>query len=177
MTIEKKVLSDILVGIGNTMIMKAQPIIKSRPWKPVTVTSVDFSSSWGCRKCFVKSWGVKHLQPPEETAVRRVSSISWRSGELKQYMLQSSEDRHVGKWGWLLLHLGRKGMLLLSLVHVSKPHLSDGTFKDSIHGEGNGNPLQWSCLEKSMDRGVWWAKVHGITWLIVCARGWREMGW
>lgn len=45
MMIEKKVLSDILVGIGNTMIMKAQPIIKSRPWKPVTVTSVDFSSS------------------------------------------------------------------------------------------------------------------------------------
>lgn len=45
MMIEKKVLSDILVGIGNTMIMKAQPIIKSRPWKPVTVTSVDSSPS------------------------------------------------------------------------------------------------------------------------------------
>ena len=25
------------------------------------------------------------------------------------------------------------------------------------HGEGNGNPLQYSCLENSMDRGVWWA--------------------
>lgn len=45
MMIEKKFLSDTLVGIGNTMIMKAQPIIKPRPWKPVTVTSVDFSSS------------------------------------------------------------------------------------------------------------------------------------
>ena len=31
-------------------------------------------------------------------------------------------------------------------------------------GEGNGNPLQYSCLEKSMDRGAWWAAVHGITW-------------
>jgi len=29
-------------------------------------------------------------------------------------------------------------------------------------GEGNGNPLQYSCLEKSMDRGVWQATVHGI---------------
>ena len=29
-------------------------------------------------------------------------------------------------------------------------------------GEGNGNPLQYSCLENSMDRGVWWAIVHGI---------------
>ena len=28
-------------------------------------------------------------------------------------------------------------------------------------GEGNGNPLQYSCLENPMDRGVWWATVHG----------------
>ena len=27
-------------------------------------------------------------------------------------------------------------------------------------GEGNGNPLQYSCLENSMDRGAWWAIVH-----------------
>ena len=29
-------------------------------------------------------------------------------------------------------------------------------------GEGNGNPLQYSCLENSMDRGVWWATVCGF---------------
>ena len=28
---------------------------------------------------------------------------------------------------------------------------------------GNGNPLQYSCLENSMDRGAWWATVHGVT--------------
>ena len=28
-------------------------------------------------------------------------------------------------------------------------------------GEGNGNPLQYSCLENSMDRGAWWATVRG----------------
>ena len=28
--------------------------------------------------------------------------------------------------------------------------------------EGNGNPLQYSCLENSMDRGTWWATVHGV---------------
>ena len=27
---------------------------------------------------------------------------------------------------------------------------------------GNGNPLQYSCLENPMDRGTWWATVHGI---------------
>ena len=30
-------------------------------------------------------------------------------------------------------------------------------------GERNGNPLQYSCLEDAMDRGTWWATVHGIT--------------
>ena len=30
-------------------------------------------------------------------------------------------------------------------------------------GGGNGNPLQYSCLEHPMDRGAWWAKVHGVT--------------
>ena len=30
-------------------------------------------------------------------------------------------------------------------------------------GEGNGNPLHCSCLENSMDKGVWWATVRGVT--------------
>ena len=30
-------------------------------------------------------------------------------------------------------------------------------------GGGNGNPLQYSCLENPMDRGVWLATVHGVT--------------
>ena len=29
-------------------------------------------------------------------------------------------------------------------------------------GEGNGHPLQYSCLENPMDRGAWWAAVHGV---------------
>ena len=29
-------------------------------------------------------------------------------------------------------------------------------------GEENGNPLQYSCLENPMDRGGWWATVHGV---------------
>ena len=37
-------------------------------------------------------------------------------------------------------------------------------------GEGNGNLLQYSCLENSMDRGAWWATVHGVTksWIQLC---------
>ena len=39
--------------------------------------------------------------------------------------------------------------------------------KDVVHiysgGEGNGNTLQYSCLENPADRGIWWAAVHGVT--------------
>ena len=38
-----------------------------------------------------------------------------------------------------------------------------------LSGEGNGNPLQYSCLENPRDRGVWWAAIYGVaqsrTWL------------
>ena len=39
-------------------------------------------------------------------------------------------------------------------------------FSLSCIGEGNGTPLQYSCLESPKDRGAWWAAVHGVaeTW-------------
>ena len=36
-------------------------------------------------------------------------------------------------------------------------------------GEGNGTPLQYSCLESPMGRGAWWAAVHGV------ARSWTRL--
>ena len=36
-------------------------------------------------------------------------------------------------------------------------------------GEGNGNPLQYSCLENSMDGGSWWTTVHGV------AKSWTRL--
>ena len=38
-----------------------------------------------------------------------------------------------------------------------------GSISGSVRspGEGNSNPLQYSCLENSMDREAWWATVHG----------------
>ena len=54
---------------------------------------------------------------------------------------------------------------------VKNPLASAGDIRDkgSIPGSGrspgvgNGNPLQYSCLENSMDRGAWRAKVHGAS--------------
>ena len=40
-------------------------------------------------------------------------------------------------------------------------HSSSGSL-DSVSGEGNSNPLQYSCLENTMDEGAWWAAVPGV---------------
>ena len=42
-------------------------------------------------------------------------------------------------------------------------HLSSIPGLEISLGEGNGNPLQDSCLGNPMDRGAWWAIVHGVT--------------
>ena len=57
-----------------------------------------------------------------------------------------------------------------SACNAGDPGLIPGSGRSP--GEGNGNPLQYSCLNKTMDRGAWWATVHGVakswTQLIVC---------
>ena len=72
------------------------------------------------------------------------------------------------------MHL--KGASQVVLV-VKNPPANGGNLRDldSILGLGrspggrNGNPLQYSCLKKPMNRGTWWATVHGVaksqTWL------------
>ena len=40
---------------------------------------------------------------------------------------------------------------------------------ERLPGEGNGNPLQHSCLENPMDRGTWWAAVHKV------AKSWTQL--
>ena len=47
-----------------------------------------------------------------------------------------------------------------SVCNAEDPGLIPGSEKSP--GEGNGYPLQYSCLENSMDRGAWWATVHEV---------------
>ena len=45
-------------------------------------------------------------------------------------------------------------------ANAGDPGLIPGSGRSS--GEGHGNPLQYSCLENSMDRRAWWAIVHRV---------------
>ena len=55
----------------------------------------------------------------------------------------------------------RGGSEVKNLPAMQRPGLDLGSGRSP--GEGNGNLLQYSCLETPMDRGAWWATVHGVT--------------
>ena len=60
---------------------------------------------------------------------------------------------------------------------VKNPSVNAGDVRDTgliprsgrSPGEGYDNPLQYSCLEYPMDRGAWWATVHGV------AKSWTKL--
>ena len=65
-----------------------------------------------------------------------------------------------GAW-WAAVHGVAKSRAQLSNFHFH--------FSLSCIGEGNGNPLQCSCLENPRDGGAWWAAVYGV------AQSWTQL--
>ena len=51
--------------------------------------------------------------------------------------------------------------ILYHLSHQERPYVIVIIYRYNF-GEGNGTPLQYSCFENPMDRGAWWAAVHGV---------------
>ena len=50
----------------------------------------------------------------------------------------------------------------ITVAEILKDNIQILPHPQYICGEGNGNPLQYSCLENPMDGGAWWAAVHGV---------------
>ena len=82
------------------------------------------------------------------------------------YKLRNAKDCHQ-------LQEGRKRVSLVNQVvkHLPSNVGNLGSIPGSRRspGGGNGNPLQYSCLENPMDRGAWWATVHGV------AKSWTRL--
>ena len=90
---------------------------------------------------------VKHLSAMWET---QVQSLGWEDLLGKEMAIHSSILGFPG---------GSDGKE--STCNARDPGSIPGSGRCS--GEGNGNPLQCSCLENHLDRGAWWATVHGVT--------------
>ena len=102
-----------------------------------------------------------------------VGKIPWRKEKLPTLVFWPGEFHGLcSPWGrkelykteWLSLSLLFLCFLVLVVVIVFAFFFFFCFFSHYRHwcGEGNGTPLQYSCLENPMDGGAWWATVHGV---------------
>ena len=71
---------------------------------------------------------------------------------------------HSSTLAWKIPWTEEPGRLQsIGLLRVDTTEWLPFHFSLSCIGEGNGNPLQCSCLENPMDGGAWWASVYGVT--------------
>ena len=117
----------------------------------------------------------------------RVSSFlyTWRCHEktgCRAQLLYLSRSRPVGQrrqWQPTPVLLPWKSHGWRSLVGCSPGGRRESDTTERLHfhfslsciGEGNGNPLQYSCLENPRDGGAWWAAIYGV------AQSWTRLKW
>ena len=85
------------------------------------------------------------------------------------HALEKEMATHSSVLAWRIPGTGEPGGLRSMGSHRVGHDWSDLAVAVQSHGEGNGTPLQYSCLENPMDRGAWWAAVHGVakSWTVL----------
>ena len=104
--------------------------------------------------------------PPPEVTVSIFGCRAQASNRLRLWKSEGfplpSARRFLSHINFLALPLPRIIDIGKSTSHREDPNCFHQEWDDNVAG-GNGSPLQYSFLENPMDRGVWWATVHGVT--------------
>ena len=83
---------------------------------------------------------------------------------IKQFRYCLRKTTHSSILAWKIPWMEEPGRLQsMGLLRVRQSEVLHFHFSLSCTGEGNGNPLQCSCLENPRDRGAWWAVMYGVT--------------
>ena len=122
--------------------------------------------------CFLLSLGSGKVQSRESYNLWVIFSSCQRSLNPEQVPGSLTHPPDT----WLCFYSGVRFIFLSCVVSqaalaVKNPPVNAGDTRDPgliselgrSPGGGHGNPLQYTCLENPMDRGVWWVIVHGIT--------------
>ena len=105
---------------------------------------------------FLSSLGSTHRPLTSESSANIAPFLPLQVTEPTSCVFLSHELNTCSLWASLVAQTGKA-----SACNVGDPGSIPGSGRSP--GEGNGNPLQYSCLENSMDGGAWWATVHGVT--------------
>ena len=95
----------------------------------------------------------------------------WRKSRKKTFGWEKKWDAHMAMaphsstLAWKIPWTGKPGRLQsLGSLRSDSTEQIHFQFSLSCLGEGNGNPLQCSCLEDPRDWGAWWAAIYGVAW-------------
>ena len=109
---------------------------------------------------------------PMNTGMGSLSLLQWifPTQELNQGLLHCRwilyQLSYQGSLTFTLRGLGFPGGSVVKNLPANAGDVGDADLSPELGrlpGVGNGNPLQYSCLENSTHRGAWWATVHGVT--------------
>ena len=121
------------------MLMNAHQ--KHQPWKRNPATKqAELEQLTPASICHLVQWHLVHLV---------------QSAALEQCMHEHGS--HIGKGGGWEQKGSKQARIRLCEERAGREKVPSSTF-----GEGNGNPLQCSCLENPRDWGAWWAAVSGV---------------
>ena len=105
----------------------------------------------------LQSMGSRRVRHDRETSLSLFTFMHWRRKWQPTPMLLPGESQGWGSLVGCCLWGHTESTRLKQLCSSSSSSSSMYLFK-----EGNGTPLQYSCLENPMDRGAWWAAVHRV---------------
>ena len=138
---------------------------KSHGWR-----SLVGCSPWGREESDTTERLPFHFHALEKEMATHSSVLAWRiPGMAEPGGLPSLRSHRVGQDWCDLAAAAAVTSWRRRCSSNSKESACEAGDQDSIpelgssSGEGNGNPLQYSCLENSMDREAWQATVHGVT--------------
>ena len=112
---------------------------------------------WNSSHIWPKEWGQGGKVGMERTNGHYVRHCARPSSYIRPLNLHSSNIIIF------FLHKRKQTQKSYMTCWDSNSEMLDSKTMRRSPGEGDGNPLQYSCLENSMDRGSWWTTVHGVT--------------
>ena len=99
-------------------------------------------------------------------------ALCWIIGKYSASPLEKEMATHSSTLAWKIPWTEEPGRLQsMESLRVGTTERLHFHFSLSCIGEGNGNPLQCSCLENPRDRGAWWAAVYEV------AQSWTRLKW
>ena len=121
--------------------------------------------TWKPGSLFGGCWAKRHNQAKEREKEGMVTCSKWEPwGSFPRQCLSEQPSWGSFKLRYMHIHeFGFPGGSAGKESACNAGNLGSIPGLGRSPGEGNGNPLQYSCLEYPMDRGAWWAAVHAVT--------------